>query len=132
MKKISVVKYKTINSCLAAFFTCEPKELDSVEGEWRWMASDGVEESCSNVSALKEIRKRDVWAWVENKEIIHIFVRKTADLRHIIHAFAHELGHQQRPYHRTIKEEQKACIYAEIACGAYDLATEIFKEGGTT
>ncbi len=132
VKKVPVVQYKTINACMAAYFDCKVKDLDTLEGTWQFMSADGTEDICANEQAIKDIRKLGAWGWVENKETIHIFVRKSAKLKNVISLFAHELAHTRRPYHRSLIEEKKACVYAEIACDAFDMATEIFNNGGTT
>lgn len=125
VKKVKVIRYRTINACLAAFYNCSVKELDSIEGYFEYQDADGTVTMTSQQVALKQIRQRSCWGWVENKTTIHVFVRKRASLRQVMALFAHEQGHMQRPYHRSLQEEQKASIYAEVACGAFDLAMEI-------
>ena len=36
-------RYRTINSCLAAFFDCRVKKLDTMEGVFQTRSADGVD-----------------------------------------------------------------------------------------
>lgn len=125
--RIKGIRYKSVNECLASYFHCKPRALDQITGNWVWKDANGVERSMSNQDALKTIRKRGYWAWVENKAVIHFFISRRVHLRNVIKLFAHELGHMQRPFHRSLQEEQKASVYAELAVKAYDLATQAYK-----
>lgn len=132
VKEVPVVQYKTINACMAAYFCCDVKDLDTLEGKWKFMSADGTEDICANKDAIKDIRKLSAWGWVEGKETIHLFVRKSAKLKDVISLLAHEVGHTRRPFHKSVIEEKKACIFAEVARCAFDLSTEILNNGGTT
>lgn len=125
MPEIELIKYRTINSCLAAYFSCKPIEIDSISGKWIWRDASGIDHRCSNSKAVKDIRRRSFWAWVEDKKYIHYFARKSAKFEDILHGIAHELAHCERPYHRSLKEEQKAAKYAQNAYDAYFMAKSI-------
>ena len=122
--KIKGIRYKTINSCLAAFFECDKNEFDKIKGRWEWYDENGNLQSEDYQKALPKIRKMKVWGWVEGKEVIHYFIRKNATMNQIIGMFAHELGHMTRPWHRSIIEEKKAKKYEKVAIAAYELALE--------
>jgi hypothetical protein len=122
---IRIIKYRTINSCLAAYYECKVSELDSIEGTWYSLDSKGVEDTCPNQEAIASIRKLNAWGWIEGKEDIHCFFRKKASMHEIIGLLSHEIGHTQRPFHRDLVEEQKACKYASVACDAFNLAVQI-------
>ena len=91
----------------------------------RW--ADGSDTEWDVQEAIKNIRRRRCWAWVENKEFIHYFVRKSASVLDLVKMFAHELGHMERPWHRSLKEEQKADKYACVASAAYCIADQEYK-----
>jgi len=120
-----IIKYRTINDCLAAFFNCPKPEIDNIKGEWETMDSCGRKKTYTNKDAIETIRKDSCWGWVENKDTIHCFVRKRASMKDLIRLFSHELGHKERPYYRSAKEEEKAEKYAKIAVAAYKIASKI-------
>ena len=120
-----IIKYRTINDCLAAFYGCPESEINKTDGEWVTMDSCGRKKTYSNGDAIKRIRKGSCWGWVENKDTIHCFVRKRTPMKDLIHLFSHELGHKERPYFRSAKEEEKAEKYAKIAVNAYKIASKI-------
>jgi hypothetical protein len=119
---INIKRHRTINSCLAAYFSCKVKDLDSIDGDWVWMNSFGEYHSCPNQDKIKEIRKENTWGWICDKNTIHLFIRKKATMAEIIYTVAHEFGHTHRPFHRNMVEEQKASKYADVAIVAYELA----------
>ena len=121
-------RYHTINSCLVAYFGCKAEELDALEGNFVTRTADGVDISTPVQEALRNIRKKRVWGWVESKEFIHYFVRKSATMLDLVAFFAHELGHMERPFHRSVEEERKAERYAEVAYGAFQLAQQVFED----
>jgi len=45
----------------------------------------------------------------------------------VIALIAHEQGHMMRSHHRSLKEEQKACIYEKVAVMAYEVAKDLMK-----
>lgn len=133
MKKIEAIRYRTINECLSKFFGCSVKDLEDLEGHWEWMDADGVHNKSEVQESLNMIRKRNCWGWVENKKIIHFFIRKKASLKDRLSLFSHEIGHITRPYHRTAREEQKANIFSMVAITAYNMAIETMNtKGGST
>ena len=126
-KEIDIITYKTINDCLAAFYGIDKKELSEVDGHFEWKDCNGREFTMEAQKAIQMIRKKKVWGWVEGKKTIHAFIRKSASLRDIIELLAHEVGHMQRPFYRSLKEEQKANIYEEVAVCAFDIATQLLE-----
>jgi len=125
---IEVEQYQTINGCLAAFFMCKVKDLDKQPGVWEFMDSKGVYHSTTNVKKIKELRKGNYWGWADRKKKVHFWVGKKVSVKEMIDLFAHEFGHCARPFHRSLKEEQKAAKYADVATTAYELAMRI--DGG--
>ena len=123
-----IIRYKTINGCLSKFFQCDRKDLDSLNGKFETKNERGEFKSYPVQKSISLIRKMKVWAWVENKETIHFFARKNATERDLVDCFSHEIGHLQRPFHRSLIEEQKACMYSKVALMAYDIATQFKKE----
>jgi hypothetical protein len=122
---IEIKQYKTINGCLAAFFRCKVKDLDKQHGVWDYKDSQGVYHSTTNKKKIKELRKGDYWGWAEGKTKVHFWVGKKVSVNDMINLFSHELGHCMRPFHRCLKEEQKAAKYADVATTAYELAMRI-------
>jgi len=125
--KIPGRQYKTINDCLAAFFNCEVSELSEIAGKFRYALADGEEKSEKVQEVMHRIRKGPCWAWVEGKSVIHYFVRSRATMSDLVKMFAHELAHRERPWHRSLKEEQKANKAADIASAAYQMAVQTYK-----
>jgi hypothetical protein len=125
IETIEVCRYKTITECLAAFFYCQKDELSSVRGQFKWSDADGTVHSQEVQEAIRVIKKRPVWGWVEDKRTLHLFIRKRASFRQVLRLVAHELGHTRRPFHRSVKEEQKAEKYAEVATDALDIAQQL-------
>lgn len=124
-EELSYITYSTIDECLAAFFLCEVSELDSVGGFWEGVDGDGNDYFRPNKEAITSIREWSCWGWIEDKQIIHVYIGPDASMEAIIRLCAHEIGHMQRPYHRSIKEEQKACKYSDVAETAYRMAQRI-------
>jgi len=77
--------------------------------------------------SLIGIYQRQVWGWCEAKEVIHVWVGRGAKMEDVIALIAHEQGHMMRPHHRSLKEEQKACIYEKVAVMAYEGAKDLMK-----
>ena len=109
---------------MAAFYDCDISELVNIEGTFEMLWASGKRESWDVQKAMSDIRKCSCWAWVENKTIIHFFISSQATMLQLVKLFAHELGHTQRPYHRTLKEEQKADKYSNVAAAAYAMAEQ--------
>ena len=126
--KIPGKKYRTINECLAAFFDCDVDKLGTLSGNFEMRWADGSESNWEVQKAIRDIRKRRCWGWIENKTFLHYFIRKSATMIDLVKLFAHEIGHMQRPWHRGLKEEQKADKYANIAAAAYCVADQAYRE----
>ena len=124
LKEITLVRYPTINECLAAHFNCSIDDIPT-EGYWEWQDANGSSYKMPVVEAIKRIKRRAVWGWIENKRIIHFYSRKNATLSQLIYLFGHELGHMQKPYYKTKAEEKKASVYGLIAMTAYEMAKRI-------
>jgi len=128
-RKIDGVRYKTINACLSEFFRCDVSGIDSIKGKWLWMDADGKRHSQSAQAGIRDIRKRDVWGFVNDKTTIHYFIRKRTKIDEAVRFFAHELGHMRKPFHRHDREEEKACKYAEVAQAALNISAQLIDEG---
>jgi uncharacterized protein YjaZ len=124
---LKIIQYKTIKECLEAFYFNTP--LDQVpDGFFCYQDADGNEFSIAKDKAIEMIKKRNAWGWVENKEIIHIFIKKKAPMLEVVEMLAHEIGHLQRPFHKSLKEEKKANLYAKVAVTALAIALELKKK----
>ena len=128
MVSIEAVKYDDINKCMAAFFNCEPDELESLEGNFEMLWGDGKEESWDIQTAITDIRKGACWGWLEDKRVLHYYISARATLSQVIKMFGHELGHMQRPFHRSLKEEQKADKYGSVVVAAYEIAVQAMEQ----
>lgn len=126
---IDAIEYETINECLAVFFDCKPSELKKIRGFWEWKNSDGSYEKEPVQKGIRQARRRACWGFVRGKKEIHYFIRKRATMRNVIDLFAHELGHMERPHHRSADEEYKANRYSVVAISAYAFANELLKSG---
>lgn len=125
--EIVILRYKTAGKCLRVYFGLD--ESDSLpEGYWEWKDAAGTYKKKTMRESLIGIYKQQVWGWCENKETIHIWVGKEAKFEDVVGLIAHERGHMIRPYHRSLKEEQKACRYQDVAVMAYEVARDLMKE----
>jgi len=90
---------------------------------WEWADADGEPHKQPMREAIADIKaKEPVWAWVEDKHVLHIWIGDTATPAQVLGVLAHEVGHTYRPYHRCVfKEEQKAAKRADIAMLAFDI-----------
>ena len=116
-----IVRYKTLDACMKAF---------GVEGlgHWKWMDADGKLFTMSLKEMKAKSRKRRCWAWVENKETIHLWMGNGCKEETLVRVLAHEMGHMERPFHRGPIEEQKAAKYERVAMDAYRMAKKIRRE----
>lgn len=126
MKKINFVRYPSINECLAAYYRCGVDQIPTT-GFWEYKDADGKYHKTSQKKALKSIRARAAWGWVEKKRTVHFYCKKNVSMRQLIRLFAHEIGHTKRPWHKSLQEEKKACLYGDVAMMAYDVAKEVIK-----
>lgn len=124
LTEIQLVRYPSINECLASFFRCSVDQIP-MGGFWEWQEADGSKHKMKQAEALSLIKKRSVWGWVEGKRIIHFYARKNASMSQLVRMLAHEIGHTQKPYHRTIAEEMKANKYGLVAMTAFEIAQRI-------
>ena len=124
---IQLIVYDTLLECMAAFFDCDASEVQEQEGVWEWADWDGERHTESAKEVISTIlAESKVWAWVENKSIVHLWKDKEATQKQILNVLAHEIGHTHRPYHKdSFKEEQKAEKYAEVASLAFDMMKDL-------
>lgn len=119
--------YSTLLECMASYFNCDVSEVKSQQGYWEWVKPDGTK--CRHTVQVVidlVIEKNKVWAWIEDKHIIHIWHDKEADQQEIISTLAHEIGHSYRPFHRDRhKEEIKAEKFADVAAQAFYLMNNL-------
>ena len=108
---ITVKTYKSLTKCLKTFFNGTIPE----SGWWEWLDADGCKHKIKLQDAIKRHKKEGCWGWVENKDTIHLWVGKKCSSENLIRLIAHELGHMNRPFHRSLIEEQKAERYAAVA-----------------
>lgn len=125
---VEIVRYPTLAACLRAFHGLSGRDR-LPDGVWEWKTSDGTLERLRDRYARREIRKRKCWGWCENKGRIHLWIAPGAEYREVFKLLAHEFGHMQRPYYRSLDEEQKACKYAKVAEFAWDVANGLLAGG---
>lgn len=128
--KINAIRYRTLSKCLAAYFDCSVSELPKITGAWEWLDADGVHHSYSHKDAMKLVRRRKCWGFLEDKDTIHYWAGKGATELDLLDLFAHEIGHMERPYHRSLQEEQKANKYSKVATIAYCAMRDHFEKDG--
>lgn len=124
MTKIEGLSYNSVDECMAAFFQCRVSELKEVTESFEMLWAGGKEEGWDVQKAISDIRKRACWAWIEGKMVIHYYISKDATMTQVVKLFGHEIGHMQRPFHRSLKEEQKADKYSNVAAAAYQIAIQ--------
>ena len=121
---IIVIPYATLEACMAAFYGCAESELLQ-QGPFIWENDDGP--CVWPIRRLIRVRKKwGTWGWCEQKKTIHVWISPEAEEHKIIELLAHELGHTEKPFHKTMqKEETKACRYAVIAQRAYKMMLDV-------
>lgn len=122
-----VVRYNSLEECMAAFFCCDVEDLPT-QGRWEWMDGDRFRVwPMSRV--LRVRRKTGTWGWCEEKRVIHLWVADHADDLSIMRLIAHELGHMRRPFKRESHEEEaKANQYADVAQTAFQIMRSVFRK----
>ena len=125
---ISIIRYPTLRSCLKSFGLD-----DNSKGYWQWPDADGNKHRSQNGTAIKELKNRSCWGWVENKKIIHVWVGKRATLSDVVSLLSHEIGHLERPFHKNrFSEEQKASKYQRVAVKALKAAQDLLNDNNRT
>lgn len=122
---LTVIRYATSRACMAEFLDCEVDEVEDQDGTWIWGDYDG-EHSMPMKEAISKILSSRVWGWLGNKDTMHIWFAKNVDPKRLMAVIAHELGHSNRPWHRdTVREEQKASLYEEVAGTAFEIMSDL-------
>lgn len=120
-----VIRHKTLRDCMADFLDCEVTEVEDQDGTWIWGDHDG-EHSMPMKEAVSKILSSRVWAWLGDKDTMHLWFAKNVDPKRLTAVIAHELGHSERPWHRdTIQEEQKASRYERVAGTAFEIMSDL-------
>jgi hypothetical protein len=126
---LKVIRYETLLECMAAFLGCEVSEVEDRDGTWIWGDWAGKEHRMSMKEAISKILSDDeIWGWLEDKEIMHLWFEEGVDSKKLIGVIAHEIGHTCRPFHRgAVREEQKACMYGMVAGVAFDIMNDLLE-----
>jgi hypothetical protein len=113
------IQQKYLNACMAGYFDCDEDNLP--QGRWEWM--DGVRRRVWPMRRVLRARgKAGTWGWIENKDVLHLWIADHANRGAIVRLITHELGHAQKSIN---KEESKAERYACVALTAYEIMEEI-------
>lgn len=129
MDELQILRYSELEECLAAYLRCSTDELGEQEGVWVWADYGGERHERSIREAIDIIRDDDCWGWLEDKSVLHLWYSDGVTERSLLNMISHELGHRERPHHRTIeKEERKANQYAMISTTAYDIMQDLLRE----
>jgi len=114
-----IVRHKTCRACLEAFLGCPVEKAKAIKGFYQ----DGSPYRIGAKRFLEMCRHRGWWGFVNNKKTIHFWAGRKASLLGLVRFFAHERGHQMRPYHRFSQEEEiKAGSYEDVAAFALCMA----------
>lgn len=130
MNGIKVVRYRSLVSCLAAFFQCRPSEVPT-RGRWEWRDRKGAKIFSSMKEVLRLCRDRGCWGWTANHKTLHLWIGRKAKFSEAIGLIAHELGHREKPWGHGAQEEQKAARYEAVAQDAVDLLAVLQKRPRT-
>lgn len=114
----AIVGYKTCRECFEAFLGCPVSKAKPIAGYYQC----GTPYKFSALKFLRMARRKGCWGWTD-KGKIHFWIGKRASLLDAVRFFAHERGHQMRPFHKSKrKEEMKAGTYEEVAAFALCVA----------
>lgn len=122
-----IVRYVTFKEIWEVFIEQGGMGIDQEAGTWEYSDVHG-EVFVEKISTMKRrVMKEGCWGFLQNKDEIHVWIKdREVPLWKIIRLLAHEMGHAERPFHRTaIKEEQKAARYADVARAAYLMAQDL-------
>lgn len=125
MPTVNIIQYNELEDCYAAFYDVNIDELMTIQNKW----TDGKDYHVWGMRrCIRNRKKAGTWGWLQNKEIIHVWIADHATEEKIIRLLAHELGHMQNPRHRqSQKEEEKAEKYADVALNAFTLMQHLKK-----
>ena len=80
----------------------------------------------SNVDFKKALEYQGVWGFVDDKKVVHFWMKESTPLDTLITFIAHETGHLNgHIYKDQRKEEEKAHLYDQVALYAYQEALKI-------
>ncbi|MBE3085041.1 MAG: hypothetical protein IMZ64_02350 [Bacteroidetes bacterium] len=113
------IRYYSIEKLMASLLQIP----ESKAGDYS-VGYDGGE--LSNVDFKKAIEHQGVWGFIDDKKVVHYWMKKSAPLDTLITFIAHETGHLNgRTYKNQRKEEEKAHSYDQIALYAYQEALKM-------
>jgi uncharacterized protein YjaZ len=118
---VKVKRYRTLNQIMRLYFGNKSNR----DGYWEWHDEDGKRHRMRHKTALKNIKKRGTWGFIDDKKLIHCWVSSKAKFENVIQLFAHELGHRQKPWHNRRLEEIKANKYGSVAKMAYQISKDL-------
>lgn len=121
-RNLKITRYRTLRECLAAF-GLRPDD----KGWWKWMDASGKKHRMSYSRSIEKIKEKGYWGFIDNKRTIHVWARTRTPMADVVGLLAHEIGHAQKPYHRTLLEEEKASKYELVAKSAYLAARDLMK-----
>ena len=119
--KREIIVHKSLASCLKSYGI-------NGDGYWKWMDAEGKTHKRSHKVAVRSIRRRRCWAYISNKSEIHMWVGKGCNRIEVFRVLAHEMGHAERPFYRSLKEEQKAAKYERVAVSAYSHVDKVIRK----
>ena len=122
--QVQVVVYRSLEGCMKAFG-------ETKLGHFEWMSADGKKYRMSLKETVRLSRAAGCWAWAEDKKAIHLWMGKGCTKEELFGVLAHEIGHMERPFHRTLREEQKAAKYERVALAAYGLMPRVWRRRRT-
>jgi hypothetical protein len=112
-------RYKNIEKLMGSLLNIPATEV----GEFN-VGYDGGE--ISNKEFIQSIKKQKIWGFVDDKGVIHYWMDDKAPIKTIISFIAHETGHMNgKKYKDQNKEENKAHLFEQVACYAYEKALKM-------
>ena len=122
VRKRRIIRYRTLRECFRVY------GIHIIQkGWWKWTDADGKTHKKSNAASIKDIKHRGYWGFIDNKTIIHVWIKSRTKMEDVVALLAHEMGHAELPYHQSKLEEQKASKYERVARLAFRAAQELMK-----
>ena len=112
-------RHKTIAKLMACLLEVPEKEAGEI----------GMEYNGGKLSPIifaQSITKMGIWGFVDNKNIVHYWMKDDATFEMVLTFLAHETGHLNgRQYKDEGLEEEKAHLFDQVALYAFKKAQEL-------
>lgn len=114
MRVLSVIRYRTLAACMAAYYERRPSELPTKRVWDRWQKRGKRHTICVR-ARMRWFHKRGWWGWTEDDRVLHLWIASWANPAHAVGLIAHELAHCSGLRVSPQWEEREANRYERVA-----------------